>query len=99
MITKHMKTAVITELAMETPCLPPEERARLYTMLTDTFAVEIPDTLPDGWKLRVLLRDGSPDADTPGGGFPGRRRGGKLGGDRGENGRNGVHGVRFPADP
>lgn len=65
MITKHMKTAVVTELAMETPCLPPEDRTRLYTMLTDTFAVEMRDALPDGWKLRVLLRDGSPDADTP----------------------------------
>ena len=62
MITKHMKTAVVTELAMETPCLPPEDRTRLYTMLTDTFAVEMRDALPDGWKLRVLLRDGSTDA-------------------------------------
>lgn len=65
MITKHTKTAVITELAMETPCLPTDARTRLSTILTDTFDVAISDTLPSGWKLRVLLRDGSPDTAAP----------------------------------
>ena len=64
MITKHLKTAVITELAIETPCFAEADRERLRAMLADTFAVVLQDGKSgDLWRLRVLLRDGN-RADT-----------------------------------
>lgn len=59
MITKHLKTAVITELALETPCFTDGDRERLQTMIAATFAVTVKDGgSGDLWRLRVLLRDG-----------------------------------------
>ena len=64
MITKHLKTAVITELAIETPCFAEADRERLRAMLADTFAITLQDGKSgDLWRLRVLLRDGN-RADT-----------------------------------
>ena len=67
MITKHLKTAVITELAIETPCFAEADRERLRAMLADTFAITLQDGKSgDLWRLRVLLRDGNRAVHTDG---------------------------------
>lgn len=66
MITKNVKSSVITEICLELPALDTADRARICRMLSDTFAVSVADRSDSEkiWKLRAELPQGSDAMDS-----------------------------------